>query len=104
MKTRPRTGEAFCYERRQLSLDCNDWQDLDELAKARGQQTMKMLRELIEIIVHDNLVSAIFDDGKHERRPDNESKLSINSETAPSLPALSFPMALSPRLFGTLSR
>jgi hypothetical protein len=62
------SGEARFYERRQLSLDVCDWQDIDEMAKARGQSSMKMLRELIEIVLHDNLADAIFDDGSETKR------------------------------------
>jgi hypothetical protein len=75
---RPRTGEAYCYERRQVSLDVNTWTDLDLAAKARGQSTPRMLRQLIEVIVHDNLIDAIIDDG-HERKPPRPAPASLAS-------------------------
>jgi hypothetical protein len=90
MRGRPQSGEAYCYERRQVSLDVNTWTDLDIAAKARGQSTPRMLRQLIEVIVHDGLIDAIIDDG-HERNPPR-----------PPRPAPASLASLAPRLIGSL--
>jgi hypothetical protein len=90
------TGEGHFYERRQISLDVNDWTDIDEVAKARGQTAPRMLRELIEIILHDGLIDAIFDDdGEHKRHKQHKAVLPL-----PPTPSV-LSAAFAPRLIAT---